>query len=77
MKVTTAKYYIPSGRCIQAIDYAKRNADGRCSYSGQPDQCIPYSERTVKCVMVAGIRPDVEVKVEISQTLCFICLMMI
>lgn len=28
VKVTTAKYYIPSGRCIQAIDYAKRNEDG-------------------------------------------------
>lgn len=28
VKVTTAKYYIPSGRCIQAIDYAQRNEDG-------------------------------------------------
>lgn len=28
LKVTTAKYYIPSGRCIQAIDYAEKNADG-------------------------------------------------
>ncbi|MCI7338122.1 MAG: S41 family peptidase [Bacteroidales bacterium] len=28
LKVTTAKYYIPSGRCVQAIDYAKRNSDG-------------------------------------------------
>jgi len=28
MKITTAKYYIPSGRCIQAIDYSHRNADG-------------------------------------------------
>jgi len=28
LKVTTAKYYIPSGRCIQAIDYSHRNADG-------------------------------------------------
>lgn len=28
LKVTTSKYYIPSGRCIQAIDYAKKNADG-------------------------------------------------
>lgn len=28
LKVTTAKYYIPSGRCIQALDYAKRAADG-------------------------------------------------
>ena len=28
LKITTAKYYIPSGRCIQAIDYSHRNADG-------------------------------------------------
>ncbi|MDH4058224.1 MAG: S41 family peptidase [Cyclobacteriaceae bacterium] len=28
LKVTTAKYYIPSGRCIQAMDYSHRHADG-------------------------------------------------
>jgi len=28
MKVTTAKYYTPSGRCVQAIDYSSRNEDG-------------------------------------------------
>lgn len=28
LKVTTAKYYIPSGRCIQAIDYSHKNEDG-------------------------------------------------
>ena len=28
LKVTTAKYYIPSGRCIQAVDYSRRNEDG-------------------------------------------------
>ena len=28
LKVTIAKYYIPSGRCIQAIDYTNRNKDG-------------------------------------------------
>ena len=28
MKLTTSKYYIPSGRCVQAIDYAHRNEDG-------------------------------------------------
>jgi carboxyl-terminal processing protease len=29
VKITTAKYYIPSGRCIQAIDYAQRDEEGR------------------------------------------------
>ena len=28
LKVTTAKYYTPSGRCVQAIDYSHRNEDG-------------------------------------------------
>lgn len=28
MKITTSKYYIPSGRCVQAIDYQHRNEDG-------------------------------------------------
>ncbi|MBT8195709.1 MAG: S41 family peptidase [Bacteroidia bacterium] len=28
LKITTAKYYIPSGRCIQALDYSNRNDDG-------------------------------------------------
>lgn len=31
LKVTTAKYYIPSGRCIQAMDYTNRKADGTVS----------------------------------------------
>ena len=28
LKITTAKYYIPSGRCVQSLDYGKRNGDG-------------------------------------------------
>jgi carboxyl-terminal processing protease len=31
LKVTTAKYYIPSGRCIQSLDYTNRKADGTVS----------------------------------------------
>jgi carboxyl-terminal processing protease len=38
LKVTTAKYYIPSGRCIQAIDYSHRNEDG--SVGKVPDSLI-------------------------------------
>ena len=33
LKVTTAKYYTPSGRCIQAIDYSHRNEDGSVGYT--------------------------------------------
>lgn len=61
MKVTTSKYYIPSGRCIQAIDYSKRNADG--SIARTPDS-LTNVFRTAAGREVrdgGGIRPDVEV----------------
>lgn len=32
IKITTARYYTPSGRCIQAIDYGHRNDDGSVAY---------------------------------------------
>jgi carboxyl-terminal processing protease len=38
LKVTTAKYYIPSGRCIQALDYGHRNEDG--SVGKMPDSLM-------------------------------------
>ena len=38
LKVTVAKYYIPSGRCIQALDYSNRNEDG--SVGKLPDSLI-------------------------------------
>lgn len=38
VKITTAKYYIPSGRCIQAINYRVRNDDG--SFGNTPDSLI-------------------------------------
>ena len=64
LKVTTAKYYIPSGRCIQAIDYAKRNADG--SVARTPDS-LTHVFHTAAGREVrdgGGIRPDIEVKGE-------------
>lgn len=63
LKVTTAKYYIPSGRCIQAIDYANRNADG--SVGRIPDSLTTvFSTRHGRQVRDGGgILPDVEVKV--------------
>jgi len=38
LKLTTAKYYIPSGRCIQAVDFSLRNEDG--SVGVIPDSLI-------------------------------------
>ena len=62
MKVTTAKYYTPSGRCIQAIDYAKRDEDG--SVQAVPDS-LRRSFTTENGRVVydgGGISPDVEVE---------------
>ncbi|MBQ7194680.1 MAG: S41 family peptidase [Bacteroidales bacterium] len=60
MKVTTAKYYIPSGRCVQAIDYAQRNEDGSVAYI--PDS-LTHEFHTAGGRIVkdgGGITPDVE-----------------
>lgn len=60
LKVTTAKYYIPSGRCIQARDYTHRNDDGSVGYV--PDSLI--SEFTTKngrkVYDGGGIIPDIK-----------------
>ncbi len=58
LKVTTAKYYIPSGRCIQALDYSNRNEDG--SVGVIPDSLISeYQTRNGRTVFDGGgIQPD-------------------
>jgi carboxyl-terminal processing protease len=58
LKVTTAKYYIPSGRCIQALDYSNRNEDG--SVGAIPDSLISeYQTRNGRKVYDGGgIQPD-------------------
>jgi carboxyl-terminal processing protease len=62
VKITTAKYYTPTGRCIQAIDYSNRNEDG--SVGKIPDS-LKNEFRTANGRLVfdgGGIDPDVEVK---------------
>ena len=62
MKLTTSKYYIPSGRCVQAIDYQHRNADG--SAGRVPDSLtnVFYTEAGREVRDGGGIRPDIEVE---------------
>ncbi|MEE0883187.1 MAG: S41 family peptidase [Bacteroidales bacterium] len=80
IKVTVSKYYIPSGRCIQAIDYSHRDKDGNANK-------IPDSLRTAfktkggRTVYDGlGIEPDITIAPEyasniaialISKFLCF------
>jgi carboxyl-terminal processing protease len=59
LKVTTAKYYIPSGRCVQALDFSHPNADG--SVGIIPDSLISeFKTRNGRIVKNGGgITPDV------------------
>ncbi len=61
LKVTVAKYYIPSGRCIQALDYSHRNPDG--SVGKTPDSLrVPFKTKNGRIVYDGGgVKPDVEV----------------
>ena len=64
LKITIAKYYIPSGRCIQRIDYGKRDTKGKAI--NVPDSLITaYTTANGRVVKDGeGITPDIEVEVE-------------
>jgi carboxyl-terminal processing protease len=61
IKVTKAKYYLPSGRCIQAIDYSKRNSQGDAVKT--PDSLlVKFTTKNGREVLDAsGITPDVTI----------------
>ena len=69
MKVTVSKYYIPSGRCIQAIDYSHRDEQGRAVKV--PDSLkTAFKTRAGRTVYDGfGIEPDVEVEPEYMSNL--------
>jgi carboxyl-terminal processing protease len=60
LKITTAKYYIPSGRCIQAVDFTQRNDDGSIRFI--PDSLISeFKTQNGRSVYDGGgIAPDIE-----------------
>ncbi len=62
LKITTSKYYIPSGRCIQALNYSLRDKDGKIS--SIPDSLIRVFETRNgrKVFDGAGILPDIDAK---------------
>lgn len=63
-KITTAKYYTPSGRCIQAIDYAQRSTSGIVDHI--PDSLMkPFKTLNGRIVYDGGgIWPDITIKAE-------------
>lgn len=69
LKVTTAKYYIPSGRCIQALDYSHRNKDG--SVGVVPDSLISEftTKKGRKVYDGGGIVPDIKIDLDRMSSL--------
>lgn len=69
VKITTAKYYTPTGRCIQVLDYSHRREDG--SVASIPDS-LKKEFRTTRGRKVydgGGIDPDVKVEAQEASTL--------
>ena len=64
MKLTTSKYYIPSGRCVQAIDYKNRDGMGRATRIADSLTHVFHTEVGREVRDGGGIRPDVEVKLD-------------
>jgi carboxyl-terminal processing protease len=62
LKVTTAKYYIPSGRCIQEIDYSTRNEKGQAQHIPDSLTKVFYTAAGRPVRDGGGIRPDVQCK---------------
>ena len=69
VKITVAKYYIPSGRCVQALDYSNKNAEGRVEKV--PDSLITaFKTKRGRIVYDgAGVMPDLLSKNEININL--------
>lgn len=69
MKITVAKYYIPSGRCIQSVDYAHRDSLGR-SVSIPDSLTNPFKTKGGRTVFDgAGINPDITIEQELLSNI--------
>lgn len=71
VKVTMSKYYIPSGRCIQQLDYTHRKADG--SVAAIPDSLtsVFYTSKNRPVRDGGGVRPEFEVKEPKTPTMMY------
>ncbi|HEX8060816.1 MAG TPA: S41 family peptidase [Cyclobacteriaceae bacterium] len=64
LKVTTAKYYIPSGRCIQALDYTHREKDGTVNRVADSLKVAFKTAHGRKVFDGGGLDPDIKVEPE-------------
>lgn len=71
LKVTMSKYYIPSGRCIQQLDYSHRQEDG--SVTAIPDSLtkVFYTKNQRPVRDGGGVRPEFEVKAPELPTMIY------
>lgn len=71
VKITMSKYYIPSGRCIQQVDYSHRNADG--SVGNIPDSLthVFYTSKGRPVRDGGGVRPEFEIDDPKTPTLMY------
>jgi len=61
VKVTISRYYTPSGRCIQALDYSKRDTNGKAVKKSK-DEFNAFKTKSGRTVYDGGgIQPDVEI----------------
>ncbi len=71
IKVTTSKYYIPSGRCVQAIDYTHRNDDGSVGRIPDSLTTVFYTAAGREVRDGGGVTPDIEVEHEKLPNILF------
>ena len=62
LKLTVAKYYIPSGRCIQAVDYSNRNEDGSVGVIADSLRTVFKTRNGREVFDGGGISPDIHIK---------------
>lgn len=71
MKVTSSKYYIPSGRCVQAIDYSHRNSDGSVGRIPDSLTTVFYTEIGRPVRDGGGVTPDITMEEDKTPTITY------
>lgn len=71
IKLTTSKYYIPSGRCVQAIDYKHRNEDGSVGRIPDSLTTVFHTAAGREVRDGGGVTPDITVKPERMPNILF------
>jgi len=62
LKVTIAKYYIPSGRCIQSVDYSDRDSTGKIKNLTENQKAVFYTSNKRPVFDAGGIIPDITIE---------------